>query len=210
MEKAKAKGVEIILPVDFVTADKFDPNAETGYATEETGIPDGWMGLDCGHKSNDLFRATVLRYCVYPFSCVSVWLPCVCGEGVRDPRAVCALVSPVYLLWAGLSARVCVGVCGCTSACAWFPSSPIDQFLRRALPRFMFSNLCISRGLSAQVDAQKGHARFALPSPPLAYTLVLKPCRLALSFNKTWPSRFCGTAPWACSSSTRSPLAPRT
>lgn len=61
LDKAKAKGVEIILPVDSVTADKFDANASTGYATSETGIPDGWMGLDCGEKSNELFRAAAIK-----------------------------------------------------------------------------------------------------------------------------------------------------
>ncbi|KAJ3220349.1 phosphoglycerate kinase [Dinochytrium kinnereticum] len=60
LEKAKAKGVTIYLPSDFVTADKFDANANTGYATNETGIPDGWMGLDCGEKSNEEFRKAVL------------------------------------------------------------------------------------------------------------------------------------------------------
>ncbi|KAI8848979.1 phosphoglycerate kinase [Chytridium lagenaria] len=60
LEKAKEKGVKIYLPSDFVTADKFDANANTGYATNETGIPDGWMGLDCGEKSNEEFRQAVL------------------------------------------------------------------------------------------------------------------------------------------------------
>ena len=61
MEKAKAKGVQIYLPVDFTTADKFDANATTGYATKADGIPDGWMGLDCGPKTNDLFKEVVLK-----------------------------------------------------------------------------------------------------------------------------------------------------
>ena len=43
MDKAKAKGVQIHLPVDFVTAEKFDKNATTGAATKQSGIPDGWM-----------------------------------------------------------------------------------------------------------------------------------------------------------------------
>ncbi|KAI5460535.1 phosphoglycerate kinase [Mariannaea sp. PMI_226] len=55
VEKAKAKGVKIVLPVDYITADKFDKDAETGYATDEQGIPDGWMGLDCGEKSIKLY-----------------------------------------------------------------------------------------------------------------------------------------------------------
>ncbi|KZF22299.1 phosphoglycerate kinase [Xylona heveae TC161] len=59
VEKAKAKGVEIVLPVDFTTADKFAADAKTGYATDEQGIPDGWMGLDCGPKSSELFKKTI-------------------------------------------------------------------------------------------------------------------------------------------------------
>ena len=52
MEKAKAKGVKMHLPVDFVTADKFAADAKVGEASiEGGGIPDGWMGLDAGPKS---------------------------------------------------------------------------------------------------------------------------------------------------------------
>ncbi|KAK6458282.1 3-phosphoglycerate kinase [Scheffersomyces xylosifermentans] len=59
--KAKKNGVEIVLPVDFVTADKFDKDAATGVATDAEGIPDNWMGLDAGPKSNELFAATVAK-----------------------------------------------------------------------------------------------------------------------------------------------------
>ncbi len=59
VEKAKKNGVKLVLPVDYVTADKFDKNAKTGYATDEDGIPDGWMGLDCGEKSIKLFQDTI-------------------------------------------------------------------------------------------------------------------------------------------------------
>ncbi|EGV64415.1 phosphoglycerate kinase [Yamadazyma tenuis] len=59
--KAKKNGVELVLPVDFVTADKFDKDANTATATEEEGIPDHWMGLDCGPKSKELFEATVAK-----------------------------------------------------------------------------------------------------------------------------------------------------
>ena len=59
MEKAKKNNVEIVLPLDYVTADRFDKDAKTGYATDEEGIPDGWMGLDCGEKSVELFKETI-------------------------------------------------------------------------------------------------------------------------------------------------------
>ena len=59
IEKAKSKNVEIYLPVDFVTADKFSSEATTGYATKEDGIPERWMGLDAGKRSNELFSTVV-------------------------------------------------------------------------------------------------------------------------------------------------------
>jgi len=61
IEKAKKKNVKIHLPVDFVTADKFAANAEVGSATCQEGIPDGWMGLDCGIESRKLFVEVVNR-----------------------------------------------------------------------------------------------------------------------------------------------------
>lgn len=60
MAKAHEKGVHIHLPVDFVTGDKFSESAETGTATLESGIPDGWMGLDIGPHSTENFKKVVL------------------------------------------------------------------------------------------------------------------------------------------------------
>ena len=51
MEKAKKYNVKIILPDDYVTASSFSNDAEVGYATDKDGIPEGWLGLDCGEKS---------------------------------------------------------------------------------------------------------------------------------------------------------------
>lgn len=61
MEKAKANGVQIHLPEDFVTADKFAEDATTGTSTVEAGIPKGYMGLDCGPKSVERFCAAIGR-----------------------------------------------------------------------------------------------------------------------------------------------------
>ncbi len=61
IEKAKSKGVKIHLPVDFITADKFAPDANTGTATVAEGIPSGWQGLDVGPKSNELFAAVIAK-----------------------------------------------------------------------------------------------------------------------------------------------------
>ncbi len=59
--KAKERGVNIILPVDYVCADRFDPNAATRPADDSTGIPKGWMGLDAGPKSIALYRQAIMR-----------------------------------------------------------------------------------------------------------------------------------------------------
>jgi len=57
--KAKKNGVKMVLPCDYVTADSFSQDAKTGYATDEEGIPDGWMGLDSGKKTTELFKKTI-------------------------------------------------------------------------------------------------------------------------------------------------------
>ncbi|CRG85106.1 phosphoglycerate kinase [Talaromyces islandicus] len=59
IEKAKKHNVKVILPVDYVTGSKFGADAEVGYATDETGIPDGWLGLDVGEKSVELYKAAI-------------------------------------------------------------------------------------------------------------------------------------------------------
>merc|ERR1712157_644727 len=59
LEKAKKLGVEIILPVDFVISSKFGEDGEIKSATKEDGIPDGFMGLDCGPKSVEMNAAAV-------------------------------------------------------------------------------------------------------------------------------------------------------
>jgi len=61
MEKAAKNGVKIHLPLDFVTGDKFAPDAQVGSATVEEGIPDNWMGLDAGPKSVELFKEVIGR-----------------------------------------------------------------------------------------------------------------------------------------------------
>lgn len=59
--KAKAKGVELIFPIDFVCGNKFAADSETQPATMESGIPDGWEGFDAGPKSIELYRKAILE-----------------------------------------------------------------------------------------------------------------------------------------------------
>ncbi len=53
--KAKAKGVEFLLPTDVVVADNFAPDANSQTVSVEN-IPDGWMGLDIGPDSVKVFQ----------------------------------------------------------------------------------------------------------------------------------------------------------
>lgn len=55
MEAAKKAGVEIIFPVDSVAADKFSADANTKIVPAES-MPEGWMGLDAGPESIELFK----------------------------------------------------------------------------------------------------------------------------------------------------------
>merc|ERR1712066_89222 len=59
MAKAKEKGVEIILPIDFTISSKFGEDGEVKEVTKAQGIPDGFMGLDCGPESNKLNKEAV-------------------------------------------------------------------------------------------------------------------------------------------------------
>ncbi|XP_039113979.1 phosphoglycerate kinase, cytosolic [Dioscorea cayenensis subsp. rotundata] len=58
IEKAKTKGVSLLLPTDVVIADKFaaDANSKVVLASE---ISDGWMGLDVGPDSIKTFNETL-------------------------------------------------------------------------------------------------------------------------------------------------------
>ncbi|NLM85202.1 MAG: phosphoglycerate kinase [Clostridiales bacterium] len=58
MEKAKQKGVKLLLPVDTLIADKFDNDANTKVVP--TGeIPEGWEGLDIGPKTAEQFAKEI-------------------------------------------------------------------------------------------------------------------------------------------------------
>ncbi len=58
LTKAVDKGVELILPVDFVIADAIEPDAETRIVAREE-IPAGMMGLDIGPTTVELFKGAI-------------------------------------------------------------------------------------------------------------------------------------------------------
>ena len=58
IQKAKAKGVELHLPIDSVVADKFDANANTKISNNNS-IEPGWMGLDIGPQAQVVFARVI-------------------------------------------------------------------------------------------------------------------------------------------------------
>lgn len=58
LTEAKAKGVKIHLPVDTIAGDAFDNNANK-QTCDTNSIPDGWLGLDIGPKSEEEYSAVI-------------------------------------------------------------------------------------------------------------------------------------------------------
>ena len=59
---AQSKGVKLLLPVDDVIADKFPAEKDASdiqTKVSEGDIEDGWMGLDIGPKSVELFADAI-------------------------------------------------------------------------------------------------------------------------------------------------------
>jgi len=54
MEKAKVKGVKLLLPADTVVVREFKNDTEFK-TVPSSGIPDGWMGVDIGEKTREIF-----------------------------------------------------------------------------------------------------------------------------------------------------------
>lgn len=59
IQQAKDRGVEILLPVDVVIADRFASDANIRVVPVDQ-IPDGWMGLDIGPRTADLYAQSII------------------------------------------------------------------------------------------------------------------------------------------------------
>ncbi|MGA1980924.1 MAG: phosphoglycerate kinase [Acidobacteriaceae bacterium] len=59
LDKAKAKGVKLLLPIDHVLADKFEASAKTQIFSGDGPFPVDWMGLDIGPATIDLFAKEI-------------------------------------------------------------------------------------------------------------------------------------------------------
>ena len=57
--KAQAKGVNFMIPVDNVIAREYSESS-TFMRIYSDSIPDGWMGLDIGEKTQELYSKTIV------------------------------------------------------------------------------------------------------------------------------------------------------
>ena len=58
LAKAEAKGIKMLLPVDCVLADDFNADAKM-LTVDYDKIPDGWMGMDIGPKTRELYAQAI-------------------------------------------------------------------------------------------------------------------------------------------------------
>ena len=58
MEKAAARRVQLLLPVDHKVGDKFDAQCQV-QTTQDAAIPEGFMGMDIGPKTVELFSQAI-------------------------------------------------------------------------------------------------------------------------------------------------------
>ena len=58
MAKAESKGVKFLIPIDNKLGKEYDENTESQYSDSDK-IPDGWMGLDIGPKTQELFANAI-------------------------------------------------------------------------------------------------------------------------------------------------------
>src|ERR1700689_4009278 len=61
LKEAEQKGIPFLLPVDHVLADKFAPDAKTQPFAGDGPFPAGWMGLDIGPATEELFITEVAK-----------------------------------------------------------------------------------------------------------------------------------------------------
>lgn len=58
MKKAEDKGVKFLIPVDNKVGKEYDENTEAKIVSSDD-IPDGWMGLDIGPKTQEVFANAI-------------------------------------------------------------------------------------------------------------------------------------------------------
>ena len=104
MQKAVDKGVNFLLPIDNVISNEFAENAE--YKTINSDeFPDGWMGMDIGPKTVELFRKTIVEAATVIWNGpMGVFEFPAFAEGTKKIAAACAECRGVTIIGGGDSA----------------------------------------------------------------------------------------------------------
>ncbi len=104
MAEAKAKNVNFLLPIDTVVATEFDANAEHK-VVPSTEIPDGWMGMDIGPKTAELFKKTIVEAATVVWNGpMGVFEFPVFAEGTKKVAEACAECAGTTIIGGGDSA----------------------------------------------------------------------------------------------------------
>ena len=104
MQQAKDKGVNLLLPVDNVVADRFDAEADHK-VVKSTDIPAGWQGMDIGPETVKLFAQTIIgAKTVIWNGPMDVFEFPTFAEGTKQIAAACAECEGTTIIGGGDSA----------------------------------------------------------------------------------------------------------
>ena len=104
MAEAKTKNVNFLLPIDTVVATEFDANAEHK-VVPSTEIPDGWMGMDIGPKTAELFKKTIVEAATVVWNGpMGVFEFPAFAEGTKKVAEACAECAGTTIIGGGDSA----------------------------------------------------------------------------------------------------------
>ena len=104
MQQAKDKGVNLLLPVDNVVADRFDAEADHK-VVKSTDIPAGWQGMDIGPETVKLFAQTIIgAKTVIWNGPMGVFEFPTFAEGTKQIAAACAECEGTTIIGGGDSA----------------------------------------------------------------------------------------------------------
>lgn len=104
MKEAEKKGVRLLLPVDNVVADSFSADAAHKVVASDS-IPEGWMGMDIGPKTVELYRTAILEAKTVVWNGpMGVFEFPAFAKGTEEVARACAECSGVTIIGGGDSA----------------------------------------------------------------------------------------------------------